>query len=466
MRRRGRLAEAPPLDSQAWPCLPAPALRRRQHGPVRAPAAGHAARAGTRATATVHGQARRSSAPASTSPTPRRSGELFTGDQSDLRAGEANSFLDARARAALGAGARRARAPAPAQAAAAAVPGLARDRLPRGDPRGGRARGGQLAAGRAPGAARAHARAHVRGDLPRGVRRDRAGRVERLRAALRRGDRHRARSTWSPARCAATSGRSAPAGASSAGCAPPTRCSTRRSRCGAAQPDLDERTDVLSLLLRARDEDGRPMTDAELRDELFTMLGAGPRDHGHRPGVRLRAAAAQPGGAGAPARGDRGGRGRRLPRRRRQGDAAAAAGDRRRRAHADACRARRRLGAAGRRQGLPGDRARAPAARTSTRAPREFRPERFLDEGAESYSWLPVRRRHPPLHRRRARPGRDGRGAPDRRAARSSCGRCAPEPDPVVLRGITLAPKHGVEVEVAERLPAAATPDLVTQRAS
>ena len=32
---------------------------------------------------------------------------------------------------------------------------------------------------------------------------------------------------------------------------------------------------MLSLLLRARDEDGQPMTDVELRDELFTMLGAG-----------------------------------------------------------------------------------------------------------------------------------------------------------------------------------------------
>ena len=41
------------------------------------------------------------------------------------------------------------------------------------------------------------------------------------------------------------------------------------------EPDLEERSDVLSLLLRARDEAGRPMTDAELRDELFTMLGAG-----------------------------------------------------------------------------------------------------------------------------------------------------------------------------------------------
>ena len=42
-----------------------------------------------------------------------------------------------------------------------------------------------------------------------------------------------------------------------------------------SEPDLEERDDVLSLLLRARDEDGQPMTDAELRDELVTMLGAG-----------------------------------------------------------------------------------------------------------------------------------------------------------------------------------------------
>src|ERR1700682_5740422 len=41
------------------------------------------------------------------------------------------------------------------------------------------------------------------------------------------------------------------------------------------EPDLQERSDVLSLLLRARDEQGQAMTDAELRDELFTMLGAG-----------------------------------------------------------------------------------------------------------------------------------------------------------------------------------------------
>ncbi len=42
-----------------------------------------------------------------------------------------------------------------------------------------------------------------------------------------------------------------------------------------AAPDLDRRGDVLSALLRARDDDGGAMSDAELRDELITMLAAG-----------------------------------------------------------------------------------------------------------------------------------------------------------------------------------------------
>lgn len=40
-------------------------------------------------------------------------------------------------------------------------------------------------------------------------------------------------------------------------------------------PDLDERTDVLSLLIRARDPEGVALTDVELRDELVTLLLAG-----------------------------------------------------------------------------------------------------------------------------------------------------------------------------------------------
>jgi cytochrome P450 len=42
-----------------------------------------------------------------------------------------------------------------------------------------------------------------------------------------------------------------------------------------AAPDLDQREDILSMLLLARDEDGEPMTDDELRDELVTLLVAG-----------------------------------------------------------------------------------------------------------------------------------------------------------------------------------------------
>jgi cytochrome P450 len=42
-----------------------------------------------------------------------------------------------------------------------------------------------------------------------------------------------------------------------------------------AVPDLEEREDILSMLLLARDEDGEPMTDLELRDELVTLLVAG-----------------------------------------------------------------------------------------------------------------------------------------------------------------------------------------------
>jgi cytochrome P450 len=40
-------------------------------------------------------------------------------------------------------------------------------------------------------------------------------------------------------------------------------------------PDLEERDDALSLLLLARDEDGSGLTDAEVRDELVTLLVAG-----------------------------------------------------------------------------------------------------------------------------------------------------------------------------------------------
>jgi len=42
-----------------------------------------------------------------------------------------------------------------------------------------------------------------------------------------------------------------------------------------AQADAGDHDDILSMLLEARDEDGEPLTDLELRDELMTLLLAG-----------------------------------------------------------------------------------------------------------------------------------------------------------------------------------------------
>jgi cytochrome P450 len=43
-----------------------------------------------------------------------------------------------------------------------------------------------------------------------------------------------------------------------------------------ADPRLDERTDILALLLRSSYEDGTPMSRQDVSDELLTLLGAGP----------------------------------------------------------------------------------------------------------------------------------------------------------------------------------------------
>jgi unspecific monooxygenase len=92
---------------------------------------------------------------------------------------------------------------------------------------------------------------------------------------------------------------------------------------------------------------------------------------------------------------------------------------------------------------------------------REFRPERFVQERAESYSWLPfgggIRRciGAALAHAEMAEVLRVTVPAVELRALRE-------RPDPIVLRGITLAPKHGVRVAV-ERVdrPSPATPPAV-----
>ena len=50
----------------------------------------------------------------------------------------------------------------------------------------------------------------------------------------------------------------------------PTQIAERR-----ADPALDERDDILSMLVSARFEDGTEMSDSEVRDQLMTLLLAG-----------------------------------------------------------------------------------------------------------------------------------------------------------------------------------------------
>jgi cytochrome P450 len=215
---------------------------------------------------------------------------------------------------------------------------------------------------------------------------------------------------------------------------------------------LEERSDVLSLLLRARDEQGRGMTDGELRDELVTMLGAGHETTATGLAFAFELLLRNP-----PA----------LARLREELEAGEAD------AYLDAVvkeslRLRPVIDAAERTLTVPrtvagwqlpaGVKVYPGIALVHLREDlyeraREFRPERFVDEGAESYSWLPfgggIRRcigaalaqAEMAEVLRVAVPAAQLRPLRDR-------------PDPVVLRGITLAPRHGVPV-VVERVRSA-----------
>ena len=211
-------------------------------------------------------------------------------------------------------------------------------------------------------------------------------------------------------------------------------------------PDLDERTDVLSLLLRARDEDGAPMTDAELRDELMTMLLAGHETTAtglafafdlllHAPAVLARLRDELAGG---------------------DGDAyldAVVTETLRLRPVIDASQRRltRPRVVAG--WELPAGVTVAPAIAIVHRRPDlypepdAFRPERFLDDRAESYAWLPfgggIRRciGAALAQAEMAEVIRTVAARAELRARRAAT-------DPVVMRGITLVPRHGTPVEV------------------
>ena len=136
-----------------------------------------------------------------------------------------------------------------------------------------RARRGLAARRRRPAltaAAGDHARRRAARDLRRRGRRERLAACATDCGAMlgRRDQRRRRCSTMSGDRPAATS---SARGSSGAGSSPSTSCCSSRSPSAAAPPG----DDVLSLLLAARHDDGTPMTDRELRDELVTLLVAG-----------------------------------------------------------------------------------------------------------------------------------------------------------------------------------------------
>jgi cytochrome P450 family 135 len=77
----------------------------------------------------------------------------------------------------------------------------------------------------------------------------------------------------------------------------------------------------------------------------------------------------------------------------------------------------------------------------------KFRPERFLDEGAESYAWIPFGggiRRCIGAALAQAEMAEVIRTVLSRVELRAM----RPQPESVVMRGITLAPQHGTPVEI------------------
>jgi cytochrome P450 len=214
------------------------------------------------------------------------------------------------------------------------------------------------------------------------------------------------------------------------------------------EPDLEQRSDVLSLLLRARDERGDGMTNAELRDELFTMLAAGHETTATGLAFAFELLLRTP----------------RVLVRLREELERGEDDDYLDAVVKETLRLRPVLDAAERTLTVPrrvagwelpaGVKVYPGIALVHLREdlyprPREFRPERFLQEGAESYSWLPfgggIRRCI---------------GAALAQAEMAEVLRIAvpavqlrpmrERPDPVVLRGITLAPRYGVRVAVEQ----------------
>jgi cytochrome P450 len=219
--------------------------------------------------------------------------------------------------------------------------------------------------------------------------------------------------------------------------------------------DLEDRDDVLSLLLRARDEDGLPMTDVELRDELITMLAAGHETTSTGLAFAVDLLLHTPAALAALRESLESGADGYLD--------AVVTETLRMRPVIDATERTLKAPRTVAGWDLPeGIRVYPGIALVHHREdlypePDRFHPERFLDDGAQSYTWLPfgggIRRCI-------------GAGlaqvemAEVLRAIFSSVELEAvrPEVEKVVLRGITLVPRHGTRVRVRRRLGARQAP--------
>lgn len=216
-------------------------------------------------------------------------------------------------------------------------------------------------------------------------------------------------------------------------------------------PDLEDREDILSMLVGARYEDGEPISDAELRDQLVTLLLAGHETTATALAWGFELLLRDP---------------VRLGRLREEIEAGEE--EYLRAAITEILRLRPVVPIAGRRLAgdvraggldLPAGTDVAPAIwLTHTRAdvypdPFAFRPERFLDSGPETYSWIPF-------------------GGGVRRCLGAAFAefeirivltevlrRCKLEPlltgpQHVARRNITLSPKQGTPVRLLSREPA------------
>ena len=225
-----------------------------------------------------------------------------------------------------------------------------------------------------------------------------------------------------------------------------------------ADPGLDEREDILSMLVGARFEDGEGMDNSELRDQLMTLLLAGHETTAtalawtfdlllHNPAARKRLRAEIAEG----------------------GDEYLGA------TITEALRLRPVVPIAGRRlvSELEVDGYRLPAGADITPAiylahtradvypePYAFRPERFLGDGPDTYSWIPfgggVRRCIGAAFAEF-----EMRIVLAQVLARCELRAARDRPQGLTRRNITFSPRHGTPVTLVERRAAPAEPVAV-----